>query len=150
MGMPEDWFVSRRVSVTIHMIRTDLSPQQEEVTIILANNRPWDMEKYDREKVNKTRMSFYVEPIGEHLDRISTKNLIRRHLSTRLSQAILPDFCLPIRVTRPEEQHEASNIEIYPSLERWLDIMNFPMGEHNVEICVLSAFTNIPLLWMLM
>ena len=108
------------------------------------------MEKYDREKVNKTRMSFYVEPIGEHLERISTKNLIRRHLSTRLSQAILPDFCLYFRVTRPDQRPLTSNIEIYPSLEKWLEIVNFPMGEHNVEICVLSSFTNIPLCWMLM
>lgn len=131
MGMPEDWF-------------------QEETVIVLANNRPWDMEKYDREKINKTRMSFYVEPIGEHLDRIPTKDLIRRHLSTRLSQAILPDFCLAFRITRPEEQFEESNIEISPCLEKWLEIVNFPMGEHNVEMCVLSAFTNIPLCWMLM
>ncbi|CAG8610639.1 5167_t:CDS:10 [Acaulospora colombiana] len=131
MEMPEDWF-------------------QEEVTIVLSNNRPWDMDKYDREKVNRTRMAFYTEPIGEHLHRVSTKDLIRRHLSTRLSQSILPDFCLTFRPTRPDGIPEGGRIEIYPCLERFLDIVNLPMGEHNLELCALNAFTNIPLCWLLM
>lgn len=106
------------------------------------------MNKYDREKVNRTRMAFYTEPIGEHLHRVSTKDLIRRHLSTRLSQSILPDFCLTFRPTRPDGIPEGGRIEIYPCLERFLDIVNLPMGEHNVELCILTAFTNIPLCWL--
>jgi hypothetical protein len=95
-------------------------------------------------------MAFYTEPIGEHLDRVSTKDLIRRHLSSRLSQSILPDFCLAFRPTRPDGIPEGGQIEIYPCLERFLDIVNLPMGEHNVELCCINAFTNIPLCWLLM
>ena len=116
------------------------------------------MEKYDREKVNKTRMSFYTEPISEHLERVLTKTLIRRHLSTRLSQALKPDWCYHNRPIRPDEKNRnetigvdyLSNIEIYPSIEKWLDIMNMPMGEHNVEVIYMSFFTSMPSVWMLM
>jgi hypothetical protein len=116
------------------------------------------MEKYDREKVNKTRMSFYTEPISEHLERVPTKTLIRRHLSTRLSQALKPDWCYHNRPIRPDEKNRnetigvdyLSNIEIYPSIEKWLDIMNMPMGEHNVEVTYMSFFTSMPSVWMLM
>lgn len=116
------------------------------------------MDKYDREKVNKTRMSFYTEPISEHLERIPTKTLIRRHLSTRLGQAIKPDWCLHSRPIRPDDKptytvtdaEYRSNIEIYPSIEKWLDILNMPMGEHNVEITFMTFFTNLPSMWMLM
>ncbi|CCA75095.1 hypothetical protein PIIN_09080 [Serendipita indica DSM 11827] len=130
MGMPEDWF-------------------QEEVVIVLASNRPWESDKYDREEIFRTRMAFYTEPIGEHLERIPTKNLIRRHLSTRLSQSLLPDFCFHFRLTRPKGIAEGDHIEIFPCLERFLEVVNMPMGENNVESAFITFFTNIPLCWLL-
>lgn len=116
--------------------------------MVLSNYNNWTQDKYDRDKVNLARIALYLGPINQHLERIATKNLIRRHLSTRLSQFMLPDFCLKFRPTRPYKDEKNSLIETIPTLERFLDIVNFPMGEENVELTTMMSFINIPVCWM--
>lgn len=140
--------------------------QEHDDKIVLSNNRPWMDDSYDREKVNHTRMSFYLEPIVEYLEKLTDDELRERHNAGEEdgdpNLLFEPDFWLIRRTHRPRKKGEelenprgppAEEVfapEAYPMLERYMELANLPYGEFNVELALESFFTNIPQCWLLM
>lgn len=122
-------------------------------------------DSYDREKVNHTRMSFYLEPIAEHLEKLTDDELEARHNAGFDEDEDLlfePDFWLIRRTHRPLKKgveqgdqrgppvEELFRPEAYPMLERYMEIANMPYGEFNVELALETFFTNVPACWLLL